>query len=188
MFYNNILSLPIVVVVCYVNGDFAAIPVYPYLWDLGFWLTFLFSSVQAFLLNYSIFLCTKTNSALTTSVTGQVKNILTTAGGYFMFGMPLVVNGQPPTCCPLLTFLLLTGDVAYNLMNVCGLYMGVVTSVCYSYFQFVEEAHTRREKERVEREKAALAAGGPAEVLLMVAAPASGAPSSAPEEGGSKQS
>jgi hypothetical protein len=42
-----------------------------YLYDFGFWSVFFISSVQAFLLNYSIFLCTKTNSALTTSVVGM---------------------------------------------------------------------------------------------------------------------
>eukprot|EP00455_Lapot_gusevi_P039558 TRINITY_DN4436_c0_g1_i2.p1 TRINITY_DN4436_c0_g1~~TRINITY_DN4436_c0_g1_i2.p1 ORF type:complete len:398 (-),score=109.70 TRINITY_DN4436_c0_g1_i2:112-1212(-) len=117
MYYNNLLSLPLVFVACVVNGDIKGFLNYPHLSSMGFWATFFISSVQAFLLNYSIFLCTKTNSALTTSVVGQIKNIATTAVGYFMFG-----------------------DVSYDFFNVIGLGIGVVTSVLYSWFQFVEEA------------------------------------------------
>lgn len=50
------------------------------------------SSVQAFLLNYLIFLCSIVNSPLTTSITGQIKNILTTVMGFFLFGgMPMTI-------------------------------------------------------------------------------------------------
>ncbi len=50
------------------------------------------SSVQAFLLNYLIFLCSIVNSPLTTSITGQIKNILATVMGFFLFGgMPMTI-------------------------------------------------------------------------------------------------
>lgn len=42
--------------------------------------------MQAFLLNYLIFLCSTVNSPLTTSITGQLKNILQTLVGLFLFG------------------------------------------------------------------------------------------------------
>ena len=44
------------------------------------------SAIQAFLLNWFIFLCSTINSPLTTSVTGQIKSIVTTVLGLFMFG------------------------------------------------------------------------------------------------------
>ena len=115
MYYNNVQSLPLVIVLCYLNGDFDVLASYKYRYDAGFWTCFLFQSALAFLLNYSIFLCTNINSALATSVTGQIKNIATTAVGYFTFG-----------------------DVTYNLVNVLGLAVGVVASTWYSYLKYLE--------------------------------------------------
>jgi solute carrier family 35 protein len=48
--------------------------------------TFLASAVQALLLNYTMFLCSTVNSPLATSITGQLKNLLQTLVGLFMFG------------------------------------------------------------------------------------------------------
>jgi solute carrier family 35 protein len=115
MWYNNVQSLPIVIGICWLNGDFAEVASYPFLWDWDFLLCFVFQSALAFLLNYSIFLCTNVNSALATSVTGQIKNIATTAVGYFTFG-----------------------DVTYNFLNVLGLLIGVVASSWYSLLKFWE--------------------------------------------------
>jgi solute carrier family 35 protein len=118
MYYNNIQSLPIVLLICYFNGDLdfkTGFFNYEYLNQWDFWIYFLFQSGLAFLLNYAIFLCTNINSALATSVTGQIKNIATTAGGYVAFG-----------------------DVTYNLMNVIGLTVGVISSTWYSYLKYKE--------------------------------------------------
>lgn len=117
MYVNNIQSLPLIIIICIVNGDFAAgeLPSYSYLFDYDFIACFLFQSGLAFLLNYSIFLCTNVNSALATSVTGQIKNIATTAVGYFSFG-----------------------DVTYSVWNVIGLVLGVLSSVGYSGLKYVE--------------------------------------------------
>ena len=115
MYYNNVQSLPLVLILCYLNGDFDVLASYKYRADVGFWVCFLFQSALAFLLNYSIFLCTNINSALATSVTGQIKNIATTAVGYFTFG-----------------------DVTYNLVNVLGLVVGVVASTWYSWLKYLE--------------------------------------------------
>ena len=145
MFYNNILSLPLVLLVCVINGDLAATLEYEFLYDTGFWVVFLLSSVQAFMLNYSIFLCTKVNSALTTSVVGNLKNILTTAFGYFAFH-----------------------DVTFDIMNVVGVAMGTVAGGVYSWFQFTEEVE---KKERAAA--AAKAAEHDAQLLLAPVAPIS---------------
>jgi len=121
MYYNNIQSLPLVVLLCYFNGDFDLLATYKYRYDAGFWICFLFQSALAFLLNYSIFLCTNINSALATSVTGQIKNIATTAVGYFSFG-----------------------DVTYNVWNVVGLAVGVVASTWYSWLKYVESEKSKK--------------------------------------------
>jgi len=115
MYNNNIQSLPLVILLCWYNGDFAVFLNYAYFYNVGFWICFLFQSALAFLLNYSIFLCTNINSALATSVTGQIKNVATTAVGYFTFG-----------------------DVTYDPFNVIGLIVGVIASCWYSYLKYLE--------------------------------------------------
>jgi len=115
LYYCNLLSWPFVFVLCYVTGDIGNALAYPYINDTWFLICFAFQSALAFILNYAIFLCTRVNSALATSVTGQVKNIMTTALGYFMFG-----------------------DVKYHALNVLGLGIGVAGSGVYSWLKFKE--------------------------------------------------
>jgi hypothetical protein len=119
MFYNNLVSLPFVVLICLARGDFSASAGYEHYSSVSFWVMhrrarvwrcdlplrqacFVFQATLAFFLNYSIFLCTQLNTPLVTSVTGQIKNIATTAVGYFLFG-----------------------DVQYSFWNVVGLIVGI---------------------------------------------------------------
>lgn len=125
MWYNNVQSLPVVFLICWVNGDFAEVMDYQYLYDPSFLICFFFQSGLAFLLNYSIFLCTNINSALATSVTGQIKNIATTLVGYFSFG-----------------------DVTYNILNVFGLILGVIGSTLYSWLKY-EESEASKKKSTI---------------------------------------
>jgi solute carrier family 35 protein len=91
MFYNNLFSFPLYVVIVACT-ELTDILKYDRWTDVGFLFCFLMSSVQAFLLNYFIFLCSIVNSPLTTSITGQIKNILTTVMGFFLFGgMPMTI-------------------------------------------------------------------------------------------------
>jgi len=122
MWYNNAQSIPFVLALCWYNGDFAEVQSYPHLYDWDFMACFIFQSALAFLLNYSIFLCTQVNSALATSVTGQMKNIVTTAVGYFSFG-----------------------DVTYNAYNVMGLFVGVVASSWYSLLKYWESEANKKQ-------------------------------------------
>jgi len=84
MYYNNIMSIPFMIVIIYFTE-------WEYLlqynqWTSGaFWFCFLASTLQAFLLNYFIFLCSLVNSPLTTSITGQLKNIFQLLLGLVIF-------------------------------------------------------------------------------------------------------
>eukprot|EP01006_Ploeotia_vitrea_P046860 TRINITY_DN67068_c2_g2_i3.p1 TRINITY_DN67068_c2_g2~~TRINITY_DN67068_c2_g2_i3.p1 ORF type:complete len:288 (+),score=119.76 TRINITY_DN67068_c2_g2_i3:60-923(+) len=97
MYYNNILSWPLVFLICFFTGELSGVMEFKYLYSPKFLFCFTIQAGLAFFLNYAIFLCTSVNSALATSITGQVKNILTTFVGYFIFG-----------------------DVKYSFLNVVG--------------------------------------------------------------------
>jgi len=101
MFYNNVLSIPFVVPL--VAGlELDGLIHYQHWFDPGFILCFFMSAVLAFLLNYFLFLCSTVNSPLTTSVTGQVKAILSVIIGLFFFGdvivTPLLLFGLAISC------------------------------------------------------------------------------------------
>jgi len=128
LYYCNLLSWPFVFVLCVITGDISNALAYPYINDTWFLICFAFQSGLAFILNYAIFLCTRVNSALATSVTGQVKNIMTTALGYFMFG-----------------------DVKYHALNVVGLCVGVAGSAAYSWLKWREES--QRVQQQIEEQR-----------------------------------
>jgi solute carrier family 35 protein len=121
IFYNNILSLPLVFFICIVNGDFQVFLNFEFIADWGFWIVFFVSSTQAFLLNYYMFLCTRLNSALTTTVVGNIKNMLTTVFGYIAF--------QDVTIAP---------------MNIVGVALGTFAGAVYSWFQFTEDVSRKQ--------------------------------------------
>eukprot|EP00753_Platysulcus_tardus_P012441 PLAT3359.18.p2 GENE.PLAT3359.18~~PLAT3359.18.p2 ORF type:complete len:327 (-),score=150.08 PLAT3359.18:137-1117(-) len=123
MFYNNLLSWPVVAVLVYASGEWEELQSYEYLSDRNFQICLFISSAQAFFLNYAIFLCTSLNSALTTSVTGQIKNIVTTGVGLFIFG-----------------------DVILTFSNFTGLLIGVVGSAWYSWLKYAE-SEARKKKQ-----------------------------------------
>eukprot|EP01114_Cavostelium_apophysatum_P021130 TRINITY_DN7281_c0_g1_i1.p1 TRINITY_DN7281_c0_g1~~TRINITY_DN7281_c0_g1_i1.p1 ORF type:complete len:350 (-),score=47.49 TRINITY_DN7281_c0_g1_i1:32-1081(-) len=85
MYYNNIMSLPVVAIIT-LTLEWNELRTFDNWSSLGFQFCFLMSSVQAFLLNYSMFLCSTVNSPLTTSIAGQVKSIVQTVFGLFAFG------------------------------------------------------------------------------------------------------
>jgi solute carrier family 35 protein len=161
MFYNNVLSIPFVVLVV-LGLEYEDVINYPYWTDPGFlvppppathtrppththhrtrtlgadvcvWcslgvqLCFIMSSVQAFLLNYFIFLCSLINSPLTTSVTGQIKNIFTTGIGLFIFGDVQI------------SFLLSVGLLLATIASVW--YHLLYYSLCYANLVLTAHAH-----------------------------------------------
>jgi len=116
MFYNNILSLPIVAIVVW-SMELDGLLTYSQWSDPGFILCFVMSSVQAFALNYFIFLCSIINSPLTTSVTGQIKNIFTTVIGLFIFG-----------------------DVQISFLLLVGLFVATAASMWYTHIKYLQQA------------------------------------------------
>lgn len=122
MYYNNLLSLPGVIIIVYFS-EWDVIMSFTEWKDSAFLLCFIMSSLQAFLLNYTIFLCSTYNSPLVTSVTGQIKAVVQTIIGLFIFGaIPLT----PP----------LLG----------GLVLGTVASFWYTQIKYEQQIRVEREK------------------------------------------
>jgi len=96
LYYNSLLSLPFLVVIAWLSGEWARVGDFPHLTSPMFQLAFAVSALMSFALNYSIFWCTHANSALTTSVTGQVKNVMSSFVSIVLLGVqstPLLLTG-----------------------------------------------------------------------------------------------
>ena len=110
LFHNNLLSLPLMAAwFLFATGEPAGVAAAPQLADPKFVAFLILSASQAFLLNLCIFWCTTTNSPLATTVTGQMKDILTTGLGLFLFG-----------------------DVLFNARNLTGVALGLGGGIAYS--------------------------------------------------------
>ena len=122
MYYNSLLAIPFLVLVALLNGEASRVLSFPYLGSPGFQLSFAISALMSFFMNYSIFWCTQVNSALTTSVTGQVKNVLSSFVSVFAFGV---------TATPAL---------------ITGLSVGLSGSFLYAFAMYQQEQRNKREK------------------------------------------
>jgi len=85
MFYNNLISIPLLLVIIACTGETAAAWNSPHWSSFGFHVSLFCSSVLAFVLNYAIFWNTAVNSALTQTVSGQAKDIVVVALGFALF-------------------------------------------------------------------------------------------------------
>uniref|UniRef100_A0A7S4C8K5 Sugar phosphate transporter domain-containing protein n=1 Tax=Eutreptiella gymnastica TaxID=73025 RepID=A0A7S4C8K5_9EUGL len=85
MYYTSLMSIPILVILA-LGFEYQGLLAFPHWNQAGF----LFCLVSAFgvgsLLNYALFLCCTLNSALTTVIVGQLKGMLSTILGFFLFG------------------------------------------------------------------------------------------------------
>lgn len=93
-----------------------------HLWAFDGWfkpdfvVTFIMAAMMGSVLNYATFLCTTTNSALTTAVVGTVKNIVATYIGMFMLS-----------------------DYVFNWINFIGLNISIFGSIIYTYVTFFKQ-------------------------------------------------
>lgn len=117
LYLNNVFSFPLMLAwtcggtnECLTVWEFERIrdPVF-----LGF---LVLSASQAFLLNLAIYRCTSVNSALATTVVGNVKDVLLTSVGLFLFG-----------------------DVTFNRTNLIGLGLGLIGGIWYSIINLLKK-------------------------------------------------
>lgn len=112
MWCNGILCGPVLLFWTFIRGDLRMTVEFPYLFAPGFLIVLLLSCMLAFLLNYSIFLNTTLNSAVTQTICGNLKDLFTISLGWMFFG------GLP-----------------FDLLNVIGQLLGFVGSGLYAYFK-----------------------------------------------------
>ena len=134
MYYNSLLAIPPLILIALFNGEASRVVHFPYLGSPGFQLSFAISALMSFLMNYSIFWCTQVNSALTTSVTGQVKNVLSSFVSVFAFG----VSATPAL--------------------ISGLSVGLSGSFLYAFAMYRQDVRSKREKALKEKENAKMMA------------------------------
>jgi len=87
LYLNSLLSaIGVSIVMIFVPGEVERVLNFN-LWSNSSFVTYLlFASLMGSVLNLAIFLCTSTNSALTTTVVGCLKNVLTSYMGMFVGG------------------------------------------------------------------------------------------------------
>ncbi|KDP33466.1 hypothetical protein JCGZ_07037 [Jatropha curcas] len=118
MFYNSFLSLPFLMFLIIATGEF------PYSLSLlfaksnslSFLVILIFSLVMGIVLNYTMFLCTIVNSALTTTIVGVLKGVGSTTLGF-----------------------VLLGGVQVHALNVTGLVINTAGGVWYSYAKYQQK-------------------------------------------------
>jgi hypothetical protein len=95
LFYNSMLSLPMLLGAVVLKGEPVRMADYPLLWHPTFQLVLLASSALGLTINHSTFVCTRVNEPLMTSVAGTCPCICCTrpaaAGCHFDF-RTLVLN------------------------------------------------------------------------------------------------
>jgi len=115
LFYNSLLAIPFVLVLVIYNQEFQSVLDFPGLTNFDFQACFLSNLLLGALLNYSMFLCTTTNSALTTAIAGQLKNIVSIFFGLFLLG-----------------------GMETNFVNILGLILNSIGAVAYSVVKYNE--------------------------------------------------
>ncbi|GAB6021554.1 hypothetical protein CHUAL_004152 [Chamberlinius hualienensis] len=125
---NCFNCLPLFVVGSLIYGEPQMVPTYYLLSDPGFILCLSIVVVLGTVLNYSLFLSTGLNSALTTSIVGVFKSVVQTAIGFFTFG-----------------------GVAYNPVNVAGIVLNSSGGALYAFVKLKkEDKSSGREKLKYE--------------------------------------
>ncbi|KAF5748176.1 UDP-sugar transporter [Tripterygium wilfordii] len=112
MWCNGVLCGPVLLIWIFIRGDVEMAINFPHLFSPGFLVVMLLSCILAFFLNYSIFLNTTLNSALTQTICGNLKDLFTIGLGWMLFG------GLP-----------------FDSLNVAGQFLGFLGSGLYAYYK-----------------------------------------------------
>uniref|UniRef100_A0A5B7AWR8 Sugar phosphate transporter domain-containing protein n=2 Tax=Davidia involucrata TaxID=16924 RepID=A0A5B7AWR8_DAVIN len=118
MFYNSFLSLPFLLFIIIATGEFpnSLSLLFAKSTSLSFLVILLVSLVMGIVLNYTMFLCTIVNSALTTTIVGVLKGVGSTTLGF-----------------------VLLGGVQVHALNVTGLIINTAGGVWYSYAKYQQK-------------------------------------------------
>ncbi|KNC83705.1 hypothetical protein SARC_04064 [Sphaeroforma arctica JP610] len=116
MYYNTLFSFPLLLFIFVYQGEWGSVVEFADWGNFYFLFYFVGASVMGFVLNFSIFHCTKVNSALTTTVIGCLKNVLSTYIG--MVALP---------------------DYVFTIANFAGVNVSIFGSLLYSYVKFKEQ-------------------------------------------------
>lgn len=121
IYYNALFSLLPTLAIAFGSGQFGIVGAFDKWSRLDFLVFFALSAFMGLILNYSMFLCTHLNSALTTTVTGTLKNIIVTYLGIFV-----------------------GGDYVFTYLNFFGLNVSMAGSLLYTYVTFSEGQNRRK--------------------------------------------
>ncbi|CAI9094806.1 OLC1v1030607C6 [Oldenlandia corymbosa var. corymbosa] len=118
MFYNSFLSLPFLLFLIIATGEFpnSLSLLFAKSISLPFFLLLLLSLAMGIVLNYTMFLCTLVNSALTTTIVGVLKGVGSTTFGF-----------------------ILLGGVQVHGLNVTGLVINTAGGLLYSYAKYQQK-------------------------------------------------
>ncbi|GMY17700.1 UDP-galactose/UDP-glucose transporter 7 [Fagus crenata] len=118
MFYNSFLSLPFLLFVIIATGEFpnSLALLFAKSNSLYFLVILILSLVMGIVLNFTMFLCTIVNSALTTTIVGVLKGVGSTTFGF-----------------------VLLGGVEVHALNVTGLVINSAGGVWYSYAKYQQK-------------------------------------------------
>ncbi|KAG7583828.1 Sugar phosphate transporter domain [Arabidopsis suecica] len=113
MWCNGIICIPFLLLWTSVKGELEAMLSFPHLYSVGFQVVICLSCMLAFMINYSVFLNTTLNSALTHSICGNLKDLFTITLGWLIFaGLP------------------------FDWVNVMGQALGFTGSIFYAFFKY----------------------------------------------------
>lgn len=118
MFYNSFLSFPVLVFLIIVTGEFpnSLSLLFAKSHSFSFLVILILSLVMGIVLNFTMFLCTIVNSALTTTIVGVLKGVGSTTLGF-----------------------VLLGGVKVHGLNVSGLVINTAGGVWYSFAKYKQQ-------------------------------------------------